>query len=94
MNRLRSISSVCTPASSTAATIRSASGTVNASGFSRIRCLPASAACGLTREGTLHGALEDAWLAVQLLRRLHGLAPVPMRLHGITNGPAFDEAAA
>ena len=26
---------------------------------------PASAACGLTREGTLHGALEDAWLAVQ-----------------------------
>src|SRR4051812_46092012 len=47
---------------------------------------PAAAACGLDREGTLHGALEDAWLAVQVLRRLHGLEPVPMRLHGITNG--------
>jgi DNA polymerase-3 subunit epsilon len=47
----------------------------------------AAAACGLAREGTLHGALEDAWLAVQLLRHLHGLPPVPMRLHGITNGP-------
>ena len=55
---------------------------------------PASAACGLSREGKLHGALEDAWLAVQLLRRLHGLAPVPMRLHGITNGPGERYAAA
>ncbi|WP_165838671.1 3'-5' exonuclease [Roseicella frigidaeris] len=48
----------------------------------------AAAACGLAREGALHGALEDAWLAAQLLRTLHGLPPVPMRLHGITNGPA------
>ena len=47
----------------------------------------AAAACGLAREGTLHGALEDAWLAAQLLRRLHGLPPALMRLHGITNGP-------
>lgn len=55
---------------------------------------PASAACGLSREGSLHGALEDAWLAVQLLRRLHGLPSVPMRLHGITNGPGGGEMAA
>lgn len=54
----------------------------------------ASAACGLARDGALHGALEDAWLAVQVLRRLHGLSPVPMRLHGITNGPDWDAAAA
>jgi DNA polymerase-3 subunit epsilon len=47
----------------------------------------AAAACGLAREGALHGALEDAWLAANLLRALHGLDPVPMRLHGITNGP-------
>jgi DNA polymerase-3 subunit epsilon len=45
------------------------------------------AACGLHRETALHGALEDAWLAAQLLRALHGLPPVPMRLHGITNSP-------
>jgi DNA polymerase-3 subunit epsilon len=45
----------------------------------------AAAACGLSREGSLHGALEDAWLAAQVLRALHGLAPVPMRLHGFTN---------
>ncbi|MEN0073619.1 MAG: 3'-5' exonuclease [Paracraurococcus sp.] len=48
----------------------------------------AAAACGLAREGSLHGALEDAWLAAQVLRALHGLPPAPMRLHGITNGPA------
>lgn len=48
----------------------------------------AAAACGLAREGSLHGALEDAWLAAQVLRALHALPPVPMRLHGITNGPA------
>ena len=47
----------------------------------------AAAECGLAREGALHGALEDAWLAAQVLRALHGLAPVPMRLHGITNTP-------
>ena len=45
----------------------------------------AAAACGLAREGSLHGALEDAWLAVQILRTPHGLDPVPMRLHGFTN---------
>ena len=55
---------------------------------------PASAACGFSREGSLHGALEDAWLAVQLLRRLHDMPPVPMRLHGITNGPEGDAMAA
>ncbi|MBL6078669.1 3'-5' exonuclease [Belnapia sp. T18] len=48
----------------------------------------AGAACGVAREGALHGALEDAWLAVQLLRHLHGLGPVLMRLHTITNSPA------
>ncbi|WP_426954786.1 exonuclease domain-containing protein [Muricoccus radiodurans] len=47
-----------------------------------------SAALGLAREGELHGALEDAWLAVGVLRALHGLAPVPMRLHGFTNEAA------
>ncbi|WP_376087098.1 exonuclease domain-containing protein [Roseomonas sp. CCTCC AB2023176] len=45
----------------------------------------ASAALGLSREGDLHGALEDAWLAVGVLRALHGLPPPPMRLHGFTN---------
>ncbi|SDB29757.1 3'-5' exonuclease [Belnapia rosea] len=54
----------------------------------------ASETCGLGREGSLHGALEDAWLAVQLLRHLHGLAPVPMRLHGITNSPCLEALAA
>lgn len=48
----------------------------------------AAAACGLTREGALHGALEDAWLAAQVLRALHGLPPAPMRLHGFTNAAA------
>jgi DNA polymerase-3 subunit epsilon len=58
--------------------------------FPGMRCglAHASAACGVAREGHLHGALEDAWLAVQLLRHLHGLGPVPMRLHAITNSPA------
>ena len=45
----------------------------------------ATAAIGLGRESGLHGALEDAWLAAQLLRRLHGLGPAPARLHGFTN---------
>lgn len=54
----------------------------------------ASAACGLGREGALHGALEDAWLATQLLRALHGLQPAPMRLHGFTNQAADEECAA
>lgn len=49
----------------------------------------AAAACGLSREGSLHGALEDAWLAAQILRRLHGLDPVRMRLHGFTNASAL-----
>lgn len=53
----------------------------------------ASAVCGVAREGELHGALEDAWLAVQLLRHLHGLPPAPMRLHAITNTPAEALAA-
>ena len=53
----------------------------------------ASAACGLSREGSLHGALEDAWLAANLLRALHGLPPAPMRLHGFTNERARDMAA-
>jgi DNA polymerase-3 subunit epsilon len=53
----------------------------------------ASAACGLGREGTLHGALEDAWLAVGLLRALHGMDPAPMRLHGFTNDCAAEMAA-
>lgn len=47
----------------------------------------AATALGLARETALHGALEDAWLAAQLLRHLHGLPPAPMRLHGITNSP-------
>ncbi len=45
----------------------------------------ASAALGLSRETDLHGALEDAWLAVGILRALHGLPPPKMRLHGFTN---------
>ncbi|MBB5694244.1 3'-5' exonuclease [Muricoccus pecuniae] len=53
----------------------------------------ASAACGLARETALHGALEDAWLAANLLRALHGLPPAPMRLHGFTNDRAGDMAA-
>ncbi|MBK1657763.1 3'-5' exonuclease [Paracraurococcus ruber] len=51
----------------------------------------AAAACGLARETGLHGALEDAWLAAQLLRALHGLPPAPMRLHGFSNSPATVE---
>jgi DNA polymerase-3 subunit epsilon len=51
----------------------------------------AAAACGLGRETSLHGALEDAWLAANLLRVLHGLPPAPMRLHGLTNTPADAE---
>ncbi len=58
----------------------------------RVGLARAAAACGFGRETALHGALEDAWLAVQLLRRLHGLPPVPMRLHGITNGPGEEIA--
>ena len=54
----------------------------------------AATALGLGRETALHGALEDAWLAAQLLRALHGLAPAPMRLHGISNGPAGAEMVA
>lgn len=54
----------------------------------------ASAAIGLGREGGLHGALEDAWLAVQLLRHLHGLAPARARLHGFGNDRAEAECAA
>ena len=53
----------------------------------------ASAACGLARETALHGALEDAWLAANLLRALHGLAPAPMRLHGFTNDLTGEMAA-
>ncbi|WP_052389376.1 3'-5' exonuclease [Belnapia moabensis] len=60
----------------------------------RVGLARAAAACGFERETSLHGALEDAWLAVQLLRHLHGLPPVPMRLHGITNGPAHSLAEA
>ena len=44
-----------------------------------------TAALGLSREGELHGALEDAWLAALVLRALKGLPTVPMRLHGPTN---------
>jgi DNA polymerase III subunit epsilon len=54
----------------------------------------AAAACGLGREGALHGALEDAWLAAQLLRILHGLPAAPMRLHGFTNDASCEEFAA
>ncbi|WP_458095041.1 3'-5' exonuclease [Roseomonas sp. WA12] len=53
----------------------------------------ASAACGLARETALHGALEDAWLAVNLLRTMHGMVPAPMRLHGFTNDQAVEMAA-
>ncbi|UFN46941.1 3'-5' exonuclease [Roseomonas sp. OT10] len=45
----------------------------------------ASAAIGLSREDALHGALEDAGLATQLLRVMHGLPVGPMRLHDPTN---------
>jgi len=50
----------------------------------------ASAECGLSREGALHGALEDAWLAVNILRALHGRPPAPMRLHSFTNDRVRD----
>ena len=53
----------------------------------------AAGCCGFSRDGALHGALEDAWLAVQILRALHGLPPVPMRLHGPTNTPGARHAA-
>ena len=53
----------------------------------------ASAECGLARETALHGALEDAWLAANILRSLHGMAPVPMRLHGFTNDRMAEMAA-
>ena len=36
----------------------------------------ASSACGLGRETALHGALEDAWLCMQVWLWLHDL-PVP-----------------
>lgn len=54
----------------------------------------AAAACGLAREGALHGALEDAWLAAQLLRVLHGMPPAPMRLHGFTHATGQEEEIA
>jgi DNA polymerase-3 subunit epsilon len=47
----------------------------------------------LGREGTLHGALEDAWLAANILRHLHDLPPAPMRLHGFTNDRTEEMAA-
>ena len=53
----------------------------------------ACAALGLSREGSLHGALEDAWLAATILRALNGLAPAPMRLHGFTNDRTAEMAA-
>jgi DNA polymerase-3 subunit epsilon len=53
----------------------------------------ASAACGLSRETALHGALEDAWLAANILRHLHDLPPAPMRLHGFTNDRTEEMAA-
>ena len=45
----------------------------------------ASAVLGLGREDALHGALEDAALAAQLLRALHGLPAGIVRLHAPTN---------
>ncbi|MFT8242904.1 exonuclease domain-containing protein [Roseomonas sp. BN140053] len=45
----------------------------------------ATAAVGLRRASALHGALEDAALAAQLLRVLHGMPTGPMRLHDPTN---------
>ena len=53
----------------------------------------ASAACGLARETALHGALEDAWLAANILRAMHGMGPAPMRLHGFSN-ECLEEIAA
>jgi DNA polymerase-3 subunit epsilon len=53
----------------------------------------ASAACGLGRETALHGALEDAWLAANILRALYALPPAPMRLHGFTNDRTAEMAA-
>jgi len=53
----------------------------------------ASAALGLSRETSLHGALEDSWLAANLLRALHGLPAARMRLHGFSNAIADDGAA-
>ncbi|MBP0446398.1 3'-5' exonuclease [Roseomonas sp. SSH11] len=53
----------------------------------------AAAECGLARETALHGALEDAWLAANILRALHGMEPAPMRLHGFTNERAGRRAA-
>lgn len=61
---------------------------------SRAGLAAAAAECGLSREGSLHGALEDAWLAAQVLRRLRGLPPVPMRLHGFTNAQEHAPALA
>ena len=45
----------------------------------------ASAALGLARESDQHGALEDACLASQLLRALHGRPTGRMTLHDPTN---------
>jgi len=45
----------------------------------------ASATLGLGRDTALHGALEDAALAAQLLRVLHGQPPGQTRLHPPTN---------
>ncbi len=45
----------------------------------------ASATLGLEREDALHGALEDAGLAAQLLRALHGLPAGIVRPHAPTN---------
>ncbi|MFC0410248.1 3'-5' exonuclease [Roseomonas elaeocarpi] len=45
----------------------------------------ASATLGLGRDTALHGALEDAALAAQLLRVLHGQEPGQTRLHPPTN---------
>ena len=54
----------------------------------------ASAVLGLGREDALHGALEDAALAAQLLRALHGLPAGIVRLHGPTNVRPHGEARA
>ena len=54
-------------------------------GFAPKSLPAASAALGLARESDRHGALEDACLASQLLRALHGRPPGRMNLHDPTN---------
>ena len=81
VNRLRSISRLCTPAASTAAAIASASSRVKASGFSSSRCLPAlrRARCQVGLDRRRDGEGDGVAGAQQLVVRRERLGVVRRR---------------